>query len=202
MPKVRFLQLHQAFQEGIHVRAGGGPVGTVARRRIADLVLPTGKMTIGYPGRSPCVDSPSRVHPVVPAGRYAVFISVVVSESVTFAFLTVQFSDQAVKRWEPAGSFFTDSGTGCVLDRSLTDALHRRYEEIGYERCQEVKLGALGDGDGSLILDGATGGNAIVFRTLDWCYDCYVGRDCEGRPACLVIDGRWRRWWEPWAFWR
>jgi hypothetical protein len=167
-------------------------------------VLPTGQIMIGFPGGPSYVDSPSRVRPVVPAGRYEVFISVVGGTSgwATFVFLTVRFSNGTAKRWKSAGSFFTDSGTGCVFDHSLTDALHRRRSEVGHEGWQNLKLGIQGDGDCSLVLDDVSGANAIVFKTLDWGYDCYLGHDDSDRPVCLVIDGRWRRWWEPWLFWR
>jgi hypothetical protein len=192
---LRSLHLHHAFDEGRRVRTGG-VVGRTRRRRIADLVLPTGELTMGYPGDG-VVNRPSDVHPRVPPGRYPVFFSDNPAGYHLFAFLTVLFADARSVRWERAGQFFTDSGTGCVFDRALTD----RIRGCDADEWRRVKEGIYEGGDGSLVLDAASGANAIVFRTLDWAYDCFVGRDARGGTTCLVVDGRWHRWWDAFRVW-
>ncbi len=52
-----------------------------------------------------------------------------------------------------------------------------------------LRMGVFGDGDCNLPLDPATGANAIVFKTFDGRYDCFVGRGDGGEPVCLVVDG-------------
>src|SRR5688572_29043559 len=106
--------LHWAYEEGRTVVTTGG-VGRARRRRLADLVLPTGELSLGYPGDG-VVNKPSDVHPIVPPGRYPVFLSVAEPwpSCPCFAFLLVCFREGLPTRWEPAGSFFTDSGDGYV----------------------------------------------------------------------------------------
>ena len=80
----------------------------------------------------------------------------------------------------------------------------RHDRETGFDRLKRRhrKLGLVFEGgDGSLPLDEASGGNAIVFKTLDWRYDCYLGRSRSGAPACLVVDGCWQRWWDWFVLW-
>ncbi len=144
------------------------------------------------------------MHPAAAAGRYPVFISFARHPrgSQTLAFVTVSFSADRVVKWEPAGSFFTDSGDGCIFDRSLTDALRKKRHELGWEEWFQLKHNVYKGGDGSLVLDEGSGGNAIVFKSLDWQYDCFVGRKRSGSSVCLVIDGRWYRWWDWIVFWQ
>lgn len=197
-----FRRLNQAFKEGCRIRTPGG-VGITRRRRLADLILPTGELTLGFPGYN-FVNVPSKVHPVVEPGRYSVFISAALPRAghAMFAFLTVLFSDEPVVTWEAAGDFFTDSGTGCVFDRSLTDRLRERADGFQFEEWRQLKMGVYEDGDGSLRLDEVSGANAILFRTFDWGYNCFVGKGRSGRPACLVIDGRVPLRWGMFAFWQ
>jgi hypothetical protein len=195
-------KLHLAFQDGRRVRTAGG-VGVTQRRRVADLLLPSGALSMGYPGDG-LINDPSKAHPAVPPGRYPVFISFARHPSgfQTVAFVTVCFTADRVVRWEPAGSFFTDSGDGCVFDHSLADALRTKRRALGPEEWFRLKHLVYEGGDGSLVLDGESGANAIVFRTLDWQYDCFIGRGRSGAPACLVIDGRWYRRWDWLRFWQ
>ncbi len=43
------------------------------------------------------------------------------------------------------------------------------------------------------MLDSESGASAIIFKTFDWLYDCFLGLDESSTPCCLVIDGRWLR---------
>jgi hypothetical protein len=192
--------LHWAFEEGRRVRTPGG-IGLTTRRRLADLVLPTGEISIGYPG-SQYVNVPSEVHPIVDAGTYPVFITLANHRRgyKGMAFVTVCFTSERPTKWESAGHFFTDSGTGCIYDRSLTALLEQDNRvtdgKARVEAWDRAKYGVLNDGDGNWPLDGHTGANIILFKTYDWSYDCFLGRHASGHPACLLIDGRWLRWWE------
>ena len=184
--------LHWAFEEGRRVHTPRG-AGKTKRRRLADLVLPSGRLVMGYPGDG-MVNQPSGVQPQVLPGAYPVHLGLAMYKNgqVTFAFATVSFADAETVSWEEAGEFFTDSGDGCIFDASMTDLLRAKRAQMPWEAWRQLKTGALTDGDGSLLLDEESGANAIVFRTCDWSYGCFIGRDSSGQAACLVIDGRAR----------
>jgi hypothetical protein len=193
--------LDWAFQEGRVVRTPGG-TGRTTIRRLADLILPTGKVLIGFPG-TPHINEPSKVRPAVAPGRYPVFASLAEHREGyrSVAFITVRFRDELPHGWEEAGQFFTDSGTGCLADEGSMGLL-AASDSLSWEQWHELKMGVFGTGDCSLLLDPKTGTNAIVFKTFDWSYDCFLGKDRQGETVCLVIDGRWHRslwqrlrWW-------
>jgi hypothetical protein len=79
--------LHWAFEEGhrVHTLAG---IGKTQRHRLADLVLPSGKISTGYPGDG-FSNKPNKFQPQVPPGTYPVFINVVRNKGAagTFAFV-------------------------------------------------------------------------------------------------------------------
>jgi hypothetical protein len=184
--------LHLALAEGrtLPTDAGSGP--TVVRR-LADLVLPTGRILLGYPG-SPLVNEPSPIRPEVPPGRYPVYASLVELPRGyrELVFVVACFRDTPPTEWEDAGSFFTDSGIGCLMDESIAPHLERAREynpEFWRVLCEQ-KMGVFGDGDCGLVLDETTAANAIVFKTYDSRYPCYLGRDADALPTWLVVDCR------------
>jgi hypothetical protein len=146
---------------------------------------------LGYPG-SPHVNVPSPVRPTVPPGRHPVFASLVGPPDghTLVAFVVVRFEDGPPAVWEEAGSFFTDSGVGCLMDEGGLPALERTRADdpTFWERLDAVKTGVLAGGDGNLALCG--GAHAVVFATQDSRYPCYVGRGLSGRPVWLVVDCR------------
>ncbi len=184
--------LSQALEEGVVVRtcAGSGPLSV---RRLADLVLPTGRILIGWPG-SPLVNEPSPVRPVVAPGRYPVFASLaeLPSGHRELAFVVLRFEEGPPLKWGEAGAFFTDSGTGCLMDESCIPLLERRREAHPefWKLLHELKSGVTADGDCKLVLDEASGANAVVFATHDSRYPCFLGTGRDGRPAWLVVDCR------------
>ena len=195
---VFFRKLELAFAVDRNIRTYGG-TGVLQRRQLADLVLPTGELVLGYPG-TPLINVPSKVHPRVAPGRYSSFISFAHHPTGrnSFAYLSIRLSGASVSRWTSVGSFFTDSGTGCVVDRCLTESVRQQGKDLPWEKWYELKTSVFNEGDGSLRLDELTGANAIIFATLDGSWDCFVGYGRSGCPAWLVIDGRCPRWWEVW----
>jgi hypothetical protein len=182
--------LHWAFEENhrVHTLAG---TGKTKRHRLADLVLPSGKISTGYPGDN-YINNPNQFQPQVSPGIYPVFINVVRNKGAasTFAFLGVSFTNADMVSWEHAGKFFTDSGDGCIFDVSVTDLLRKKRSQMSREEWGRRKMAALDIGDGNLILDETSGANALIFRTNDWSYNCFTGHDRQGQITCLVIDGR------------
>jgi hypothetical protein len=184
--------LQWALDEGrvVHTDAGSGPARV---RPLADLVLPTGRVLIGYPG-SPLVNEPSPVRPSVAPGRYPVLASVVDLPGGyrDLAFVVARFGEEPPLAWEGVGEFFTDSGTGCLMDETCVPLLERRREGDPdfWRLVYDLKEGVFGGGDCNLVLDQASGANAIVFATHDARYPCFLGTGREGRPVWLVIDCR------------
>lgn len=189
--------LDWAFHTGRPVRTPGG-WGRTVRRRLADLVLPTGKIILGLDSPpTHQVNEASKVRPVVPPGRYPVWASLAEhgEDRRSVAFVTIEFRPGLVSRWESVGAFFTDSGTGCLMDETCLEAPGSGWA-MTYEEWRALKNGVFGGGDCSVICDPKTGANAIVFKTYDWSYPCFLGQDRSRQSVCLVVDGRWHRWWD------
>jgi hypothetical protein len=182
--------LQWAWEDGRTVQTLGGG-GVTSRRRLADLVLPTGRVALGLPGDG-MVNQPSTVQPEVPPGRYPVTVSLARAPEgyVSVAFVVVEVAPGIPVAWEPAGGFFTDSGDGCLYDASLATLLTEAQERLGWQAWYERKCAVLQDGDGSVPLDPTTGANAIVFDTYDWFYPCFIGKDEVGCTLALVVDCR------------
>ena len=185
-------ELQGALEAGRIVRTLGG-IGPTIVHRLADLVLPTGRIVLGYPG-SRFIDEPSPVRPRVPPGRYPVFASLadVPSRYQNLAFVVVRFEDTQPSAWEDAGSFFTDSGLGCLMDEAsvpLVKVLQQADPDF-WGRVDDVKFGVFRGGDCNLVLDEPSGANAVVFKTRDLHYPCFLGTGHEGRIAWLVVDCR------------
>lgn len=181
--------LHWAFENGHRVFTPAGK-GRAFRYRLANLVLPSGRLAIGYPGEM--VNQPNAIQPQVSPGSYPVFISVIRNKNISgvFAFLTVHFTSAKPSSWEAVGEFFTDLGDGCIFDASVTELLRRKRETMPREEWGQLKQLALQGGDGNLLLEASSGANAIVFRTCDWSYKCFLGRDERGEVSSFVVDGR------------
>jgi hypothetical protein len=182
--------LEWAFQENRRVRTPAGK-GRTRQRRLADLVLPSGRLTVGLPGDG-IINQPSEVQPKVLPGVYPVWISIAKHGRgrATVAFVVVKFTDAETVSWEEAGEFFTDSGDGCICDTSVANLLRAKKDSLPVADWQHLKNNSLKDGDGNLTLDVETGANAIVFRTCDWTYECFIGHSNTGQVTCLVVDGR------------
>src|SRR5262245_36045580 len=152
--------------EGGNFQTDGRAGPSTVRRRLADLILPTGRIIIGYPG-SPLVNEPSPVRPLVSPGRYPVFASLAELPGGyrELAFVVVCFEEGPPLAWADAGAFFTDSGTGCLMDESCVPLLEKRGEADAdfWRLLYDLKSGVLGGGDCNLVLDEATGANAVVF---------------------------------------
>ena len=183
--------LQWVLEEGRVVEMDGGS-GPTTVRRLADLILPTGRLLIGYPG-SPMVNEPSPFRPMVGPGRYPVFAAVA-NLSTGFrdlAFVVVCFQEAQPLAWEEAGSFFTDSGTGCLMDEGNVPLLETRRSDTNFWRLlYDLEAGVFGEGDCNLVLDELSGANAIVFATHDSRYPCFLGTGRDGGATWLVVDCR------------
>lgn len=185
-----------AFESGCRVRTGGG-TGRTELKYLADATFPTGHVTLGYPASPPIVNQPLQVTPAIPPGSYPVlasFISKIYDgqRCITFAFVTVVVSEMPDVKWEGIGHFFTDSGDGCIVDTSLESLVREGRSADTKDNWRRIRDATRKDGDGRYELPG-TENHAVLFRALDWSYDCYVARDANGNVSKLLIDGRMLR---------
>ncbi len=193
--------LELAFREGGEVMTPRGR-GTSMRRRVCDLVLPTGVIGSGFPDQA-FLNETNRVTTRCSPGQYPVFVNLSVSKgyAVDIAFVSVHFIPDAdgdvdadtIQTWTSAGSFSTDCGDGCIYDASLARRLkwiYRWRRRCHFGECERQRMSIYEDGDGSLLLNKRSGANAVIFRTCDARYPCYVGRDARGEGLCFVVDGR------------
>ncbi len=182
------LRLGESTHPGLKVLTPFG-LGVTEVRPLSNLVLPSGHVLIGFPGET-IVNQPSSAVPIVGPGSYPVVLSVAVNDSGArlFAALTVFFQDTSVVSWRSAGSFFTDSGDGCIVDQTLISQL-RTYRSADPEGWFRTTYETLIDGDGSVQV-AQNGANAIIWKTADWTFDAFVGVAANGEPVRLVVDGR------------
>ncbi len=190
------LGLDGASQPGRRIRTPHG-MGVTEVRRLSDLLLPSGHVIIGLPGDF-LINEPSETVPCVTPGSYPVLLTVAVNRRAAprlpggmFAALTVLFKDSSPVTWQSAGSFSTDSGDGCIVDKDAASHV-RNYRSADRERWFKLKYKTLEDGDGSIPFPDIQA-NAIVWKTADWTYDAFLGLDANGQIARMVIDGRWYR---------
>lgn len=192
-----------AFCEGGEVMTPRGR-GTSMRRRVCDLVLPTGVIGSGFPDQA-FVNQTNKVRPCFSPGQYPVFVNLSVSDgrAIDVAFVSVHLVSDAdgdleadmIRTWSAAGSFSTDCGDGSIYDASLARRLNWFYRwrrQCQFEEWDRLRMSIYEGGDGSLLLNKRSGANAVIFRTCDCRYSCYIGRDDRGEALCFVIDGRLR----------
>lgn len=178
--------LHWAFEEQLLVLTDEGP-GIIRRRRVADLILPTGELLFGFPEESG-INTKGEAAAELAPGRYPVLFSVLDSEERgrSMAFVTIEVSDEKAVTWSCLGSFFTDDCDGCLVDASLAQELRSRVSGLEPEAWKELKKAALTEGEGELSLESGAG-NAIVFQTPDGYFPYLQGLDAEGKTAQLVV---------------
>ena len=95
----------------------------------------------------------------------------------------MRFEDTQPSAWEDAGSFFTDSGLGSLMDEASVPLvkIQQQADPGFWERVGDLKVGVLRGGDCNLVLDAPSGANAVVFKTRDSHYPCFLGTSREGR---------------------
>ena len=183
------LNLHWAFEDGHRVQTPGG-YGKTKINRLADLILLSGKLCIGYPEQETNLGSTTLFLDIAP-GIYPIYVTLAKhAKNSTLAFVTVRFSQTQIVSYQKFGTFFVDNGSGVICDANAIGLFTKKRLEMSREQWDDLRMQSREGGDGNLILDENTGVNAIVFRTSDWMYNCYVGLDNTNLIACLVIDGR------------
>ncbi|MCA9072345.1 MAG: hypothetical protein KDA84_25645, partial [Planctomycetaceae bacterium] len=144
----------------------------------------------GYPAIASMINEPLRVEPPIPPGSYPVLASYIPQGErwATFVFVTVIVRETVDVEWQKAGSFFTDSGDGCIVDTSLESLVRDTRESDTQDNWRRIRDATCGDGDGRYLLSGIDF-HAVLFRTMDSRYDCYLARDANGNVSKLLIDG-------------
>jgi hypothetical protein len=177
-----------------HVTTLFGEGITLPPKRLADIVLPTGVITIGFPSWS-IINETCDVHPHVSPGTYPVYL--VRAQHThrgntwnSVAFVYVEFQKTEREHYTKIGYFFTDSGDGVIVDRSLEQHICSAKQHDLNEWLKLREKVVFGDGNGEIILDEQTGTNAIIFFSGDGYYDVWIGREKEReRVTSLIVDG-------------
>lgn len=194
--------------EGDQLQALGFEI-LLERRKIADLVLPTGRLVVCDPLYAPETEPFDHV---VPTGKFPVYAIVAkMRDEVRTAYGVIEFSDVRPHRWEIAHlrgeepQRWNSDRTGCQIDSTvaafmddktadvLVDVVHYGDDDDELERAvrrefrRNRKSGAqvpVAD----VLLDGRTGGNLVAFDADAGTYVTYLGFDGEENVAMVVLD--------------
>lgn len=182
----------------------------VERRRIADLHIRSGRLVACDPFDAPETE-PFEVD--IPSGRYPVYIVTAdLRDTVSIAFLMVEFSDQPATRWELAhllgdehekqpwndpahAGFHVESGVAALVDEEGAQiAIDRMSTEAGEDDFNRMvrreiaktrRANTSRSGWASIEIDEI---NLIVLEVDNGTYKTHLGRDPDGNPALLVVD--------------
>jgi hypothetical protein len=166
----------------------------IRTREIARLALPSGQLVACDP--LVYLERARRFTRQAPRGSFPVVLTDLGPRS-DILMASVRFGERFPVRWEPAlldgesegeiRGYPVDAGTGCYVDATIAALAPRdgldlleRARVAGYDR----------EGYADLVLDGATGGNLVLFRSGagDGSYPVFWGLDAHGAPAALVTD--------------
>lgn len=180
---------HWAFEERGLILTDMG-MGIVTQRRVADLVLPTGELALGRP--APPGNVPGLSVPRVPPGTYPVWVSDFAGEEKGRALLFVRVDLRAAPgdapgepaSWEGPGAFASDSGDGCLYDRSLAPRIAEWPDRAAWLAVRDATLEG---GPGGLTLDPQSGANAILWKTPIGRFPYALGRDAAGALSCVLV---------------
>ena len=194
--------------EGDQLQALGFEI-LLERRRIADLVLPTGRLVVCDPLYGPEAEP---FEHTMPTGRFPVYAIVAkMRDEVRTAYAVVEFSDIRPHRWEIAhlrgeepprwnadrGGFQVDSTVAAFMDDQtadvLVDVLHYSEDEDELERAirrefRRNRRSGMQIPIADVPVDPRTGGNLVAFDADAGTYVTYLGFDGEERVAMVVLD--------------
>lgn len=185
---------------------------TLERRRVADLVVPSGRLVICDPFDSPETE-PFDFE--VPAGRYPVSLLLAdLRDEKVLAYVAMEFSDEPSRAWELApvhgdeelrrwndpehAGFHVESGVMALLDEDLAAGLvDISSSEQAEEDFQKLVRRELGKGrrannfrSGWASVEVEPGLEMFVLEVDKGMYRTHLSRDAEGRPALIVVDLR------------
>ncbi len=195
--------LTDAFADGITV-GQGSERATLSRRRIGNLIVPTGTIVACDP---PTVEWDIMLFSLhLLPGRYPVILTIARFptydiERVAYAMLQVQ--DLQPVRWETAvlegqnagdNSYGVDTGTGCFMDVEAARAFQQRIQAdpnfaMAHEEAIE-QTWVESWGWAEVHLEPETTANMIAFSagTGDGAYTTFVGYDSNDSVVCLITD--------------
>jgi len=179
------------------------------RRRIADLVLPTGRLVgcdpLTYPESEPFEIE-------VPVGGHAVHAIIAhMRDRRELAYISVEFAAESANRWQVVHvdgeerpswqeartvGFPVESGVGAlmdettanfVLDALLTDEGEEEFTRTLHRGLSRARRGG-GFGAGEVSFGLPDGANAVVFDVDDGLYTTYLGSNPSGEPTRFVVD--------------
>jgi len=182
--------LWQAFRPGARLRTDADEFD-VTILHLDPLVVTSGRVAVGDPLVDLYYNEP--LSKALPPGRYAVRLAQVTGLDGA-ALAMIRCGPGIPVRWEPAEPerHGVDSGCSGIIDRKLARKLQRKSSE-SFERYLNRCTDALQCGDepwANIRLDRETGGNVLMFRTVDGdgSYPSFLGYSAGGELVCLVTD--------------
>jgi hypothetical protein len=180
------------------------------RRKVADLILPTGRLVVCDPWYTPETE-PFEVQ--TPTGRFPVYAVVAdMRDGVRTAYGVVEFSDQRPHRWEIAhlageepskwnghrSVFHVESNVAAIMDDQTADVLlnfvhygdpdevEELEKEVSRDMWRTHKATQIAVAD--VRIDPRTGGNLVGFDVDVGTYATYLGFDGDDDICMVVLD--------------
>lgn len=194
--------------EGDTLPAAGFEI-ILERRRVADLVLPTGKLVACDPLTMPETEPFERV---VPAGNYPVYAILASGrDHVRIAYAVIEFDEQHPHRWEIAqlageepsrwngerSAFQVESNVAGFMDNHTADVLMRlsqfdeefeEFEKTVHRDIRKTGRGGSRAPTADVIIDPRNGGNVVAFDVDQGMYVTYFGHDGDDNVCMAVLD--------------
>ena len=194
--------------EGEHLQALGFEI-LLERRRVAELVLPTGQLVACDPLSQPETEPFARE---VPIGTFPVYAIVAkMRDEVRTAYVVVEFSDQRPQNWEIAyvrgeepprwnrerHGFHVESTIAALMDDQtadrLLDVMYFGEDDDELERAvrrefRKNRRSGAQVSHADVMVDARSGGNLVAFDADSGTYVTYFGSDADDNVAMAVLD--------------
>ncbi|MCA9244766.1 MAG: DUF4241 domain-containing protein [Phycisphaerales bacterium] len=170
------------------------------RRQIGSIRLPSGRIVVGCPSM---LDLREAFRVSVAPGTYTVWATQAIGDDTRNAFVTLQFGERSVARWEVASTletkehvlpvqsmegFGVDSGQAWIMDALTAEFLlteegraQTEVEMIGSELEHASVAPPLSPPHTETLM-------VVESGMGDGVYNCYWGFDADNAPVCLVLD--------------
>lgn len=194
--------------EGDFLQAVGFEI-LLERRRVADIVLPTGRLVACDPLTMPETEPFATATPVGTFPVYAIVAKL--REEVRTAYAVIEFSDVRPHRWEIAhvmgeepsrwsgdrSGFHVDSNIAGFMDNATGEFLlhlmqyaedDEELEKLVHADMRRTRRSGGQVSYADIDLDPRTKGNLVAFEVDAGTYSSYLGYDGDDEVAMVVLD--------------
>lgn len=182
------MNLNAIFNNNYRVYTLGGR-GRTYLHKVADIFLPSGRLAILEGTALKEINKGELFLVNTSCGKFRVFATLAKHKThKTLAYITIQFTDTIVARWEKLGEWFTDRGICILTDVTGLELLPHVIDNLTDDEWVNLVMSARTGGDASILLTPKGDINALIFRCGDKSYPIYIGYDSSSSPVYLVID--------------